>query len=930
MATYTLDWKEYEKTARQAIAEGCVLLENRNNALPLRQGSKVSVFGRIQNHYYKSGTGSGGMVNVSKVVSIPDGLRESGVVTLNEELAEIYANWEKENPYDDGIGWGSEPWSQEEMELETSVAKRAAEVSDVAIVIIGRTAGEDRDASDTEGSYRLTAKEEKMLAVVRENFSTMVVLLNVGGIIDMSFVDTYSPDAVMYVWQGGMLGGVGTADVLIGKVSPCAKLTDTIAYSIKDYPSDSNFGNPDFDLYCENIYVGYRYFETVAKDKVRYPFGYGLSYTTFDINSRVVVNNPETNKVNLKVGVTNTGSIAGKEVVQIYAEAPQGKLGKALRVLVAYKKTKELNPGETQELDFEINYSDFASYDDAGLTGNKACVVLEEGTYSFYAGSDVRSAKTAGKLEIHQTTIVEKLTGALNPVRDFQVLVPCEDGNGGYTMTTRAVYSKEPDEELRRAEYMPEEIPQNFDTDYKLADVLDGKISIEQFVAQFTDDDLTCIVRGEGMGSSKVTPGTAAAFGGVSPHLVQMGIPAVCCDDGPSGMRLDSGVKAFSLPNGTMLACTFNDELVEELYSYTAREMIANKVECLLGPGMNLHRHPLNGRNFEYFSEDPYVTGSIAMAMLRGLQKYGVTGTIKHFCGNNQERRRHFLDSVISERALRELYLKGFEMAVRSGLADSIMTTYGSLNGLWTSGNFDLNTTILRKDWGYEGIVMTDWWAAINERNKPQDLVNFAAMVRAQNDLYMVCPDGSRNASGDNTAEALADGRVLRCELQRCAINVCRFVMKTEAMRRLLGKGTVIEVINRPQEDTDINMNDVEFKTLDGSMTIMLDYQESSAGSNFIIPLDVVKTGVYKIALYGKSPLSRVAQIPCTLFNTGMPVATFSYTGTNNEIIGIERNVEFFSRFSVLRLYVARAGVELEKITFEYVGEGDFIYGNRD
>ena len=930
MAKYVLDWNEYSEVAKKAIAEGCVLLENRNNALPLKQGSKVSVFGRIQNYYYKSGTGSGGMVNVSKVISIPEGLRESGAVTLNEELVQIYAEWEKEHPVNEGEGWGSEPWCQEEMELSEEVVTKAAASSDAAIVIIGRTAGEDRDASDTPGSYRLTEIEEDMLGKVRAQFETVIVLLNVGSIIDMSFVDTYSPDAVMYVWQGGMLGGAGTADVLVGKVSPSGKLTDTVAYKIEDYPSNDNFGNPDFDLYCEDIYVGYRYFETVAKEKVRYPFGYGLSYTNFEIKRKEFVDMPDDGKVYLKVNVTNTGSVAGKEVVQVYAQAPQGVLGKPLRNLVAYKKTRGLAPGESQALEFEINYSDVASYDEAGLTGNKACMVLEAGKYVLYVGSDVRSAEAVNSWEIQETTIVEKLTSALTPVRKFDCMVPVDDGQGGYTMTNREVYHREADEELRRAEYMPEEIPQNFETDYKLNDVVTGKISLEQFVAQFTDDDLTCIVRGEGMGSSKVTPGTASAFGGVSPHLVEMGIPAVCCDDGPSGMRLDSGVKAFSIPNGTMLACTFNDELVEDLYSYTSREMIANKVDCLLGPGMNIHRHPLNGRNFEYFSEDPYLTGRIAGAMIKGLQKYGVTGTAKHFCGNNQERRRHFIDSVISERALREIYLKGFEMIVRSGVADSIMTTYGSVNGLWTAGNFDLATTILRKDWGYIGIVMTDWWANINERDKEYSLTNFAAMVRSQNDLYMVCPDGATNAGGDNTMEALQNGTLNRSELQRSGINVCRFVLRTEAMRRLMGNRTEIEIVNRPADDCDVNADDAEFVVLDGSIEIMLNDRESVAGTNYIIPLDVVKTGVYKATLYGKSSLSRLAQIPCALFSTGIPVATFTFNGTDGQVVAVERKVEFYSRFSTLRLNVVKAGVDLEKITFEYVGEGDFIGGSRE
>ncbi len=927
MKKYVLDWNEYSEVSRKAISEGCVLLEN-NGALPLKKEEKVSVFGRIQNHYYKSGTGSGGMVNVSKVISIPDGLKECGI-ELNEELIEIYKAWEAENPIDEGMGWGGEPWSQAEMPLTEDIVRDAAVNSRVALVIIGRTAGEDRDALNEPGSYKLTDIEEDMLKKVRVAFEKMVVVLNVGSIIDMSFVDSFKPDAVLCAWQGGMLGGLGTADVLIGKVSPSGKLTDTVAYEIEDYPSNDNFGKGIEDVYCEDIYVGYRYFETFARDRVRYPFGYGLSYTSFSIKAENFEFDNKSLKIKFDVTVKNTGKVSGKEVVQIYGQAPGKMLDKPARELVAYKKTKELAAGEEQVLGFELDLRILASYDEAGVLGSKACRTLEAGQYVIYAGSSARKLEKAGSLELEKTTVVEKLTSALTPTKAFDVLVANRVGEDSYVKGEKKVYYKEPDEELRRNEYMPAEIKQNFDTDYKLSDVLSGKAQMEQFVAQFTDDDLTCIVRGEGMGSSRVTPGTASAFGGVSTHLVEMGIPAVCCDDGPSGMRLDSGVKAFSLPNGTMLACTFNDELIEKLYSYTAREMIANKVECLLGPGMNIHRHPLNGRNFEYFSEDPYLTGSIAGAMLRGLNKYGVTGTVKHFCGNNRETKRHFMDSVISERALREIYLRGFEMVVKSGEATSIMTTYGSVNGLWTAGNFDLCTTILRKDWGYEGIVMTDWWAAINERNKPSDLVNFAAMVRAQNDLYMVCPDGSRNASGDNTMEALLDGRLNRAELQKCAMNICEFAMKTEAMKRLLGEGTEIEITGRPSEDCDVDVEDAEFVELNGTLSVNLTYKDSLAGISFIIPLDVVKTGRYKIKLYGKSSLSRLAQLPCTLFNTGIPVASFTFTGTDGEVISIEREAEFFSRFSILRLYVASAGVELEKIEFSYVGEGDFIGGDR-
>lgn len=283
MEDRVLDWAVYEKTAREMAAEGLVLLKNDNKALPLKQGETVSVFGRMQNHYYKSGTGSGGMVNVARVVGILDALNECKDVNVNQKLAETYAAWDKEHPVELGLGWGQEPWSQAEMPVTDELVQEAAGESDSAIVIIARTAGEDKDNTLEKGAFMLTDIETDMLRLVRENFQKMVVLLNVGGLIDMSFLDTISPDACMYVWQGGMVGGYGVADVLVGDVSPSGKLTDTIAYDIKDYPAYDNFGGEERNFYAEDIYVGYRYFETFAKDKVRYPFGYGLSYTDFKI-----------------------------------------------------------------------------------------------------------------------------------------------------------------------------------------------------------------------------------------------------------------------------------------------------------------------------------------------------------------------------------------------------------------------------------------------------------------------------------------------------------------------------------------------------------------------------------------------------------------------------------------------------------------------
>ena len=307
--------------------------------------------------------------------------------------------------------------------------------------------------------------------------------------------------------------------------------------------------------------------------------------------------------------------------------------------------------------------------------------------------------------------------------------------------------------------------------------------------------------------------------------------------------------------------------------------------------------------------------------MVKGLQRHGATGTLKHFCANNQEHRRHFADSVVSERALREIYLKGFEYVVRGGVANSIMTTYGPVNGLWTAGNYDLNTTILRNQWGYEGIVMTDWWASINERGKEQDKTNFAAMVRAQNDLYMVCPDGSTNASGDNLMEALHNGSLTRAELQRSAMTICEFALGTPAMERFMGEEISVTVKNRPQEDEDMDIADVNFIELTGDLVMPLDTKPSVAGTNYTIALDVKTQGLYEISLVGSSKLGELAQMPCTLFFTSIPIMTFTFHGTDGKEDCIVRNHEFRNRFAVMRLYVARNGLELKEIRFRRIRE---------
>lgn len=906
-----LDWNKYLDTAAKMVSEGIVMLKNDNNALPLDTDKEVAVFGRIQFHYYKSGTGSGGMVNVTKVVNILDGLIDNGV-KVNEKLLDTYRKWDKENPFDLGEGWGGEPWSQKEMPLDEGLVKETAKSCETAIVIIGRTAGEEQDNRLEAGSYLLSDDEIEMLTVVRENFKKVVLLLNVGNIIDMTDINRITPDAVLYVWQGGMTGGKGTADVLTGKVSPSGKLPDTIAYKVSDYPSDANFGREENrDIYAEDIYVGYRYFETFAKEKVLYPFGFGLSYTAFEIKTEKA--EITEGAVKLSVSVKNIGSYKGKEVIEVYCEAPQGRLGKAAKVLCGFEKTRELVPQEEQVVEIAVDIAKLASYDDSGVTGNKSCYVLEAGEYKFYVGSDVRSAEYACSFEQGEDLVTERLTQSLAPVESFERIKPVCEG-GAFSIGREAVPVSEVDESARRLEKLPKEIAYTGDKGIKLWDVKNGKNTMDEFIAQLSDYDLSCIIRGEGMGSPRVTAGTASAFGGVSENLNGFGIPAGCCSDGPSGMRLDCGTKAFSLPNGTMIASSFNKELTSELFTFMGLEMAANKVDCLLGPGMNIHRHPLNGRNFEYFSEDPFLTGKMAAAELKGMAGAGVTGTIKHFCANNRETNRHFIDSVVSERALREIYLKGFEIAVKEGGASSVMTTYGRVNGLWTAGNFDLNTVILREEWGFKGFTMTDWWANINVRGKEPDKTDFAAMARAQNDVYMVCPDGEKN--DDNTLAALENGGIERCELQRNAANICGFLLHTNALKRAEGIGDTVKVINREDEEQEDD-KPVQFYKVGRDITLDLSDVETKKGTSYSFALDLSNFGIYRVIVTASSTQSELAQIPMTLFSMGTAVGTFTFNGTGGKAVSMEKETPMFSRFTTFRIYFAQNGLDLHSIRFE-------------
>ena len=893
------------------------MLENEGQALPLREGERVAVFGRMAFHYYKSGLGSGGLVNTRYVVGILDALKECKEIQLDEKLMGIYADWIKENPYDEGQGWGRVPWSQKEMEV-TEEMLDCARNNDVSLVIIGRTAGEDQDNNTKPGSYCLTETEEDMIRRVCQVSRRTVVVLNVGNIIDMSWVEKYHPQAVLYAWQGGQEGGNGVADVLTGKVCACGKLTDTIAQSIEDYPSTENFGDPFKNYYKEDIYVGYRYFETFAKDKVLYPFGYGLSYTSFGIKAEILKNSEE--ELTVAAEVVNTGAVKGKEVVQVYAKVPQGKLGNPARRLIGFAKTGELKPGEKEEVVIVIPKYDLTSYDDSGVTGHKSCYVLEEGTYEIFVGSDVRSAESAGCYE-EKFRVVEKLQEAYAPVEKFSRMKAVLMPDGSYQAVTEEVPVRTVDPQERRKQNLPETLAYTGDKGYKLVDVLDGKVSMENFVAQIREEDLIAMFRGEGMCSPKVTPGTAAAFGGVTESMKALGIPVGCCADGPSGIRMDCGTKAFSLPNGTALGCTFNTELVGDLYEMTGKELRLNKIDSLLGPGMNIHRNPLNGRNFEYISEDPLLTGRICAAQVKAMAKSGIGSTIKHFCGNNQEVGRSTSDSVMSERCLREIYLKGFEMAVREGGARSVMTTYGSVNGLWTAGSYDLCTTILRKEWGFEGIVMTDWWAKSNYEGHQAEVQVKAPMVAAQNDIYMVVSDAKANPEKDDVEEMLHAGKLTLGELQRNGANILGFLLKSPSILLLTDRicAEELEVMNTKEAD-DVDAGDLIAITSDPETQEMVvdgSLLHPAKGNTDILAVTNDYMGEFTVKFVLRSELGELAQLPISVFMDNIHKMTVSVQGTNGKWVEESRPFDMsFGHNHYIKLYYGADNLEIKEILF--------------
>lgn len=754
----------------RAAAEGAVLLEN-DGTLPLKD--KFALFGRTQADSFYTGYGSGGDVIKPYQVSILEGILKERGLAPDLELLETYRKWAKEHPVDHGY-WGNWPLNYPEMPLTEDFVKGVAARAETAVVVLGRAAGEDRDCLLQEGSYYLKAEERNMLALAKKYFKKLVVLLNIGNIIDFSWVDEFSPNAVLLLWQGGMETGNACAKLLSGAVSPSGKLSMTIAKRYEDYPA-SNFGDASHTDYTEDIYVGYRYFETFAKEKVRYPFGYGLSYTAFSVDPSLTY---AQQGAEICVKVKNTGNCAGRCVVEAYVQKPFGKDGNPKRELVGFYKTGLLPAGGEEEAVIPVPVYRVTTYDE-----ETSSEVLLGGEYVFFAGEDVRSAKEAGRVTT-EGRVLRHLAERGAPRMPFPVF-RAEDKGGEYALVQVPVRLARSDVKAEMAASIPPESLWEVHTEpCTFEDVRAGKVPLRAFVSQLSFDELEAVSRGDYKMNSPLGPeGNAGAFGGVLPSLNRKGVPPVITTDGPSGIRLK---RASSLiPIGTLLACTFDEALVSEVYAGVGEEMRERGSDVLLAPGMNIQRSPLCGRNFEYYSEDPVLSGKIAAAAVRGIQSAGVSACPKHFACNNQEFNRNNHDARVSERALREIYLKGFEICVREANPHCIMTSYNKINGVWAHYHFELVRGILRGEWGFGGCVMTDWWMKRARCPEYPKLKDNAYRIRAGVNVLMPGGDyiGKRKPDGTVRAAMKKDGLTM-AELRRNAEEVLGFVLHSFAELR--------------------------------------------------------------------------------------------------------------------------------------------------
>lgn len=746
--TRITECEAHRQLSYEAACEGSVLLKNNNCLLPIIKGTAVAVFGKAQADYVKGGGGSGD-VTVSYVKNIYEGLKNrADRITVFDKLSLFYKDY-----VDKELKNGAYSGDITEPPVPSGLLEEARMFTDTAIIVINRFSQEgiDRKNDETDSYFNLRQGERELVETVTANFEHIVVLLNVGAMIDVSwFAYNDKIEAAVMLWQGGMEGGFAAADIITGIVNPSGKLTDTCASKFSDYPSSEGFyESDDYVKYTEDIFVGYRYFETILgkKECVVYPFGYGLSYTEFSVSD--IEANQNGHKISISLTVSNIGKIAGKEIVQVYLEAPEGEITKPKKVLCAFEKTDMLEAGKTQRIQLSFDITDFASYDDMGVI-QKSAYILEKGIYNVFIGSSVRDAsQVVYSFSQNENIMVKQLNEYCAPECLGKRLI--SDGSYIDVPNTRR------DKRTFKSEYGNWDYKKRND-DIMLIDVAEGKSNMDDFISQLTDDELIYLLGGQKNRGVANTCGMG--------DLDRYGIPPVMTADGPAGVRINAecGVNTTAFPVATLLACTWNIPLIENIGKAGALEAKENNLSIWLTPALNIHRSPLCGRNFEYFSEDPLVSGKMAAAMVRGIQGENIAAVPKHFACNNKETNRYESNSVISERAIREIYIKGFEICVRESNPWMIMTSYNLINGVRASENTELIEGILRDEWGYKGMITSDW----------ENHAEHWKEIKAGNDIKM--PYGQP----EKVKEALDDGKITREELAECVNRLLNMIIKLQ------------------------------------------------------------------------------------------------------------------------------------------------------
>ena len=802
------------KVAYEAACEAVVLLKN-DGALPFTT-KKVALYGPGASMTIKGGTGSG-EVNERHSVTILEGMEDRGFeVTTKAWIYNYEADYERaQEEYKeekkkrvnifkmDTIMQMLFDNFQAPVDLPVTQADVAASDTDSCIYVISRQAGEGGDRKLEKGDFLLTDREKEDIRFCAQAYEKFVLVINCGSAIDMAFArEIPGINAIVYICQLGTEGGHAFADIVSGAVTPSGKLSDTWAKQYQDLPYAMEFsylnGNLKEEFYKEGIYVGYRYFDSFGVEPA-YPFGYGLSYTTFDIQPGGI--DMDGAKVTLKANVVNLGSTySGKEVAQLYVSAPNGALHKEYQSLAAFCKTGLLAPGARETVTLSFDMKQLASYREADSS-----YVLEAGDYLLRLGNSSRDTRVVGIITVEKETVVS---------RHCQVC-PIEQPLEELKAEHHAFEA--PADGLPRL-FLESSAVETVEYTYDVPAVCDDE-DVAKMMTQLTVKDMTDIVVGIGMFGGETRFNLPGSVGNTTSKFWDKGLANVALCDGPAGLRItkrsvvdskgkvkpvDMALSIFeafpkfvkkmmtgdpskgqmlyqyttAFPVANALAQTWNTELLYEVGSAVYREMKEYGCTYWLAPAINIHRNPLCGRNFEYFSEDPFLCGTMASAITRGVQQEdGYYVTVKHYACNNQEDNRNFVSSVLNERPLREIYLRAFEHTVRRGGAKGIMTSYNKVNGVYAPNSYDLCTRLLRNEWGFDGVVMTDWFST----NKGQG--DNALAMKAGNDLIM--PGG-----GSFRKEILAglkSGKITEEDLRRCCANVVKSILHSATQREYIG-----------------------------------------------------------------------------------------------------------------------------------------------